>query len=190
MFPKIVPPACRSIIFFHKDRLECVSGIPQPLADEGCHPVPAGRQPGLGLSSLWRQGRRWSPWHVLDRRHSQIFREQLLLNQSNKRGQVGGVEGAGIKRVGSKAEGRSITQAITAQDRALPEQEAKQTQEEERERDAKRRKRDLFQFLKGTMKTNPREARSNYCGLSWLTRDVEYPVFFQTSATPSTFKGA
>lgn len=51
MFPKIVPPACRSIIFFHKDRPECVSGILQPLADEGCHPVPAGCQPSLGLPS-------------------------------------------------------------------------------------------------------------------------------------------
>lgn len=34
MFPKIVPPACRSIIFFPKDRPKCVSGILLPLADE------------------------------------------------------------------------------------------------------------------------------------------------------------
>ena len=42
----------------------------------------------------------------------------------------------------------------------------KQTQGRRKGKGCKTKKQDLFQFLKDTMKTNPREARSDYCALS------------------------
>ena len=89
-----------------------------------------------------------SPWHVLDRRHSQIFREQLLLNQRDKRGQVvgrGGGGQAGIKRVGSKAEEYNTNHHN-------PRQSSPRTggiskpREEERERDVKLKNKTCFSF--------------------------------------------
>lgn len=44
--------------------------------------------------------------------------------------------------------------------------------------------RELFQFLKDTMKAKPRNARSNYCNFFLLMREIAYPIIFQTSAMP------
>lgn len=190
MFPKIVPPACTSIIFFHKDRPECVSGIPQPLADEGCHSVPAGRQPGLGLPSLWRQGCWCLP--------GMSWTEDILRYLGSSSSWIKGIREdkwwAGGGRAGRNKESGEQSRRVQHKP-SQPKTELsqnrrdKQTQGRRKGKGCKTKKQDLFQFLKDTMKTNPREARSDYCALSWLTRNVEYPVFFQTSAAPSTFKG-
>ena len=143
-----------------------------------------------GPSFPLKAGMLVSPWHVLDRRHSQIFREQLLPNQRDKRGQVVGRGGRAGRNKESGEQSRRVQHKPSQPKTELSQNRRdKQTQGRRKGKGCKTKKQDLFQFLKDTMKTNPREARSDYCALSWLTRNVEYPVFFQTSAVPSTFKG-